>query len=1018
MKKVLQEHRICLFLIKALVLYLGFCTQAMAQQIIQGKVTDENNMPLFGVDVSVKGTIKGANTDTDGKYSIETKTNSTLVFSYMGYITKEVVITNQKTVNISIMPDTKVLDEVVVSYGSQVKKKILSSVVVLKADDLQDLPAAEIGQKLQGRVAGLQVNQVTGRPGQGMAFRIRGAASLGSGNQPLIVVDGQPISGGINLLNPDDIESFSVLKDASSLYGSRASNGVILITTKQAKVGAAKVSFNTYYGVQTVLERGRPDMMNANEFATYMKGFYEDKIRYENYKYPKTGLAEVPDDYKNPEQYGAGTNWYNSLLRSAPIQNYSLNISTGTNKVLSSNSLTYFNQEGVLQNSGMSRISFRSNNEYRPNESVKFGFNVAPTYQKDNNTGGPFDGNRNVLGVAVLSSPLIPVQNPDGSFPLPVSYNMYAMPNAYEQLQIMQVSLNSARVLGNVFIELKVIDGLKFKTTLSTDLGSSENNYFRPSNYGTAGKPIGNLASSIGISNHYTSWMTESLLTYNKSIKDHNFNFIGGYSAQKYEMNTYRVNGTGFANDLIPWSIAASTITGYSTNTANSIISAFSRLNYDYKGKYLFSASIREDGSSRFGMDKKFGVFPSISAGWIASEEPFFPKSENLSLLKVKASYGITGNNNIGDYTQTSLITPTNYVFSGTSVPGLSTSTLGNSELTWETSKQLDLGLEATILNDRVTLSYDYYNKRTSGMLFQVSLPYASGYSSLKYNIGEFKMWGHEMQISSVNLKGNLKWNSDFNLSFNDNVVLALQDNTPIGGINKYNDFNRTAVGHRIGELYGYVFDGVYMNQAEFDSQPKEVTSVVGSARMKDINGDGKINGDDRTFLGNSSPKFQYGLTNEFQYKKFDLSISVSGQGGNKIMNSNLQNLQNLDGIWNVEKNMANRWRSPENPGNGQVPSTRSGSTELYRSGNSNWVFSGDFLAIRNISAGYTLDFKQKFFKTARIYISANQVYVFTKYPGQNPEVNDSRDTQTTAGIDNGSYPIPRTISLGANINF
>jgi TonB-linked SusC/RagA family outer membrane protein len=1023
MKKLLQQHRVSLFLIKILVLYLGFCTQAIAQQIIQGKVLDEKGLPILGVNVLIKGTKKGTNTAEDGSYKIEAEENALLEFSFLGFSKKIIPVKGQTTINVTLQDENKQLDEVVVvSYGNQTKKKVLGAVQVVNSKDLKDIPAAEIGQKLQGKVAGLQINQVNGRPGQGMSFRIRGAASLGSGNQPLVVVDGQPITGDLNLINPDDIESFSVLKDASAsaLYGSRAANGVVLIVTKSAKSGSSSVSFNAYTGVQTVLDRGRPNLMNAREFATYQKGFYEDKIKYENYKYPKTGLAEVPDDYKNPEQYGEGTDWYDALLRTAPIQNYSLTISTGTEKVLSSNTFTYFKQEGVLENTEMSRFSFRSNNEYNPAKFLKIGFNVAPTYQIDYNTTAALDAvtGRPILVGAQISSPLVPVINPDGSYPKPTSFGMYPIPNFYEQLQILNLKNNIFRMLGNTYIELKPIKGIKFKTALSADLGTVDSNVFRPSTYGFFGTPGPTIPSATHSSYNYTSWLIENILTYNLKVQSHNFDILIGQSAQKYDRNYRSINGSNFPNDDIPWIVAAATTTGSTNNNAYSIASLFSRLNYDFNGKYLLSASMRRDGSSRFGTNKKYGVFPSFSLGWVASDETFFPKTDYIPLLKFKAGYGKTGNNNVGDYTHITTLGTSNYVFSEALSQGLAINNLGNTELTWETSKQLDLGIELGLFKNRVMIAYDYYDKRTTGMLYQINIPFASGYSNIRYNVGEFKMWGHEFQINTKNLVGDLKWDTNLNLSFIDNRVLALQDNTPIGGTNKYNDVNRTEVGHRIGELYGYIFDGVYMTQEEFNSQPKHSTSKVGTVRMKDVNGDGIIDGNDRTFLGNSSPRFLFGMTNTLAYGNFDFGVTISGQTGNKIMNTNLQNSQNLDGVFNVEKEMINRWRSPEEPGNGKVPRTLNGTTELYRLGNSNWVFAGDYLTIRNISLGYTIKFNKPFLKSARVYLNANQVYVFTKYPGQNPEVNDTRDAQTTAGQDNGSYPVPRTISIGTNINF
>lgn len=991
---------------------------------VQGKVT-EKGVALVGVTVKAKGTNTGTVTDINGAYTISVEKDAVLVFSYIGHTTLEEPVNGRTNISVELEASRSNIEEVVVvSYGTQRQRSVTGAISKVSSKEVQDIPAAEFGQKLQGRVAGVQISQVSGRPGQGMTFKIRGAASLGSGNQPLIVVDGQPITNeNINLLNPDDIESFSVLKDASTtaLYGSRAANGVVIITTKQAKAGRTTMSLNSYYGWQSVSKRGKPNMMNAREFATFMNGFYEDKIKYENWKNPSTGLAEIPDDYKDPSKYGEGTDWYDAVLRTAPMTNHSLNISTGTDKVLSSTTLTYFNQDGVMYNTGMERFSLRSNNEYRPNEKLKLGLNLNPVYQNDKNTrSGAIDNNRNVVSGGLISSPLIPKINPDGTYPTKTSsYGMYALPNFYQQLMIMNINQKSLRLLTNVYADLELLPNLHFKTTFNTDLGNYDYNAFFPSATGSFGSPPPRIPSAVASSANIVSWLNENMLTYNFKLKEHNIDLLAGYSAQKYDQNYRTINGSNFPSDKIPWIIGATTTTGNTNNTAWTMASWYGRANYSFRDKYYLTATIRHDGSSRFGENKKWGYFPSASVGWIVSEEPFFPKSDALSLLKIRGSYGLTGNNNIGDYTQISLLSATNYVFDGALAPGQSISQLGNKDLTWETSKQLDLGLELSLLKDRISFTYDYYRKETDNMLYQMNIPWASGYGSIKYNVGTIRMWGHEFQLNTRNLTGELEWNTNLNISFNDNKVISLQNGTPIGGINTYSDYNRTAVGRRIGEFWGYVFDGIYMTQDEYNRQPKHATSAVGSTRMKDISGDGIINASDKDYIGNPNPTMIFGMANDFRYKKFDFSIVVSGQAGNDIMNTNMQNLVNIDGIFNVTKDMANRWRSEQNPGNGKVPRTLANTTELYRLANSNWVFSGDYLTIKNISLGYTADMSRlKYLRSIRFYASLQQAFVFTKYPGQNPEVNDTRDNQTTAGQDNGTFPIPRTLMFGANINF
>lgn len=991
---------------------------------------------LSGTTVQAKGSREAVTTDAAGHYSIHTAPNATLVFTHIGYKPQEIKVDGRTQLDVTLTLTAGNLDQVVVvSYGKQRARDITGSVVKVDASAVQDIAATEFGQKLQGKVAGLQATMSSGMPGQGMTFRIRGAASLSSGNQPLVVVDGQPISsdvtggtGDVQLIPPDEIESYSVLKDAAAtaLYGSRAANGVIIITTKQAKIGKTAVTANAYYGLQSIPRRGRPDLMNAREFATFMQGYYQDRILYENWVNPLTGTPTVPADYANPSQYGAGTDWYNTVVRTAPIEDYSVNLSSGNEKVSSSTTFDYFDQQGVLYNTGVKRFAFRSNNEYRPISRIKVGLNVAPTYQIDHNTRGgalAINGNRQVLSGAEISSPLIAPKNPDGSYALRTSsYGMYALPNFYQQLLLMDNDMTTLHILANAYVDVEIVKGLHAKTTINGDYFTQDFNAYYGTDFGTFGVPPPRSTSAStaqNSSNNTYSWLNENTLDYNHSFGNHNLDVLAGYTTQKWNQDYRSINGTGFANDAVPWISGATSTTGSTNNAAWTVASALARVNYDYKKRYYLSATIRSDGSSRFGANKKYGTFPSISAGWVASDESFFPKSDVVSFLKFKGSYGLAGNFNVGNYTSISQLTPTNYVFNGTTNLGESITVLGNPNLTWEQSKQTDIGLEANFLKNRITLTYDYYNKRTEGMLSTLQLPYASGFASMAYNVGTFRMWGHEFTISTKNLTGKLTWTTDFNISFNDNKVIQLVNGTPIGGVNRYSDYNRTAIGHPIGELYGYVFQGLYMNQADFDKYPHEATSAVGTARMKDVNGDGKVDISDETFIGNPSPKYIYGITNTFTWKQFDLGIVAGGQVGNKIMNTNLQNLQNLDGIFNIDKDMQDRWRSEQDPGNGRVPRTLSGTTELYRLNNTNWVFRGDYLSIRNIALGYTFDQRQlRYIKGVRVYASVQNAFMFTRYPGQNPEVSDSKDSQTTAGTDNGSYPVPRTVMVGANFNF
>jgi TonB-linked SusC/RagA family outer membrane protein len=1003
---------------------------------VRGMVSLGEGADQSGSSVEVKGTGHTVPTDSTGHYVINAPPYSVLIFSHIGYQTFEQSVNTRTVIDVRLSREANTLEQVTVSYGKLLKRDITGAVSKVSSTAVQDVTASEFGQKLQGQVAGLEVQQTSGIPGQAIVFQIRGAASLNSGNQPLIVVDGQPINndvagatGDMNLISPDEIESYSVLKDAAaaSLYGSRASNGVILITTKTAKIGQSSVTANVYYGVQSTPMRGRPNLMNAREFATFMNGFYQDKINYEGYINPTTGAATIPADYANPAQYGKGTDWYGALVHTAPMENYSVNMSFGTGKFSSSTTMNYFNQQGVLYNTGMKRYAFRSNNEFRPMDRIKIGLNLAPAYQIDHNTRGgalPLNGNRQIISGADISSPLISPWASKGVYNLSTSsFGMYALPNYLQQEKIMDNDQTDFSFLGNIYLDIEIIPGLHAKTTINGDILNQDYNAYYGTNFGVFGAPPPRPPASSTAnnnSNNSYSWLNENTLDWNAKFGNHSLDVLAGYTAQKWYESIRSITGTGFATDATPWISAASTTTGTSNSSSWTLVSALARVNYDFKKRYYISGTIRNDGGSRFGSNKKYGTFPSVSGAWVLSDEKFFPKWSALPFVKFRGSYGLTGNDNIGNYTQTSLLSPSNYVLGGSTTLGEAITVLGNPNLTWETSKQLDVGADLTLFNGRVNISYDYYRKVTDGMLSPLPIPYASGYGTIEYNEGTFRIWGHDIAISTDNIKHkNFTWKTDFNIGFNDNKVISLVNGTPIGGVNQYDDYNRTAVGHRIGEFYGFVFQGLYLNQQQFAEYPKYSTSAVGTARMKDVNGDDTITIKDRTFIGRSNPKFIYGLTNSFTYKNWDANIIAAGQVGNKIMNTNKQNIQNLDGIFNMEKSMQYRWRSEEDPGNGKVPRTLTNTTDLYREVNSNWIFSGDYLAIKNITLGYTFDKKMlHYIKGIRVYCSVQNAFMFTKYPGQNPEVNDTKDNQTQAGLDNGSYPIPRVVMFGANVSF
>ncbi|WP_422354911.1 SusC/RagA family TonB-linked outer membrane protein [Roseivirga pacifica] len=1018
----------------AFFLLLSTYQLTFAQSItVSGKVTDEEGLGIPQANILIKGTTGGTTTDLDGNYSLSVpNANSVLVFSFVGFVPQEVTVNGRETINIVLKLDAQDLDEVVVmGYGSQIETQVTGAVQQLDAAELKDLPVAQVSQKLQGRLAGVQINQQTGKPGQGMNVRIRGAVSILAGSDPLYVVDGFPITGDINNLNPDEIESISVLKDAAStaLYGSRAANGVVLITTRKGTTGATSINLSAYTGFQRVPQQGRPDMMNGQEFAQFKKESYED-------------LGQVvPDAFQNPVQYGEGYDWYDAMLQVAPIQNYSISLNSGGERARTSAVLGVFDQEGVMKNSGYTRYSLRVNTDFDIADNVQAGFNAAPTYSINNipSSDGAFYATNQNAGVpggllfnSMLTWPMLPYENEDGTLPLTAfipGISAFPTPNWYRALNEITNETKTTRLLTNAYVQYEPIEGLSFKSTFNVDMSSSSFMNFKPSTSSTVFASLPpTVASSIRRNNSYLSWLNENTLTYAKKLNDHSFDVLGGFTIQKYRGEFEQMRYTDFPDDRIRTIQSAINIDrtqSFSDVQEWSLLSYLARLNYNYKGKYLLTLAIRRDGSSRFGADNRWGNFPSVSAGWIISDEEFMPAKDLISFAKIRASYGVVGNNNIGNYTQYATVSTTsNTVFNDVIVPGASVASMSNSNLGWETTKQLDIGLDLGFFDDRITFGYDYYLKNTTNLLYNVAVPQESGFTNFNGNIGELKFWGHEFTVNSKNFVGDFTWTTTANLSVNKNEVVALADGVDriYGGAGNFQTL--TEVGSPIGQFWGLIHEGVYVDQADFDNSPKADASEVGTAKYADVNGDGVITygggEDDRTFIGNPFPDFIYGITNTFAYKNFDLSIVASGSQGNDILVMTEQGTTNLDGPFNVLKNVKDRWRSPSQPGSGLYGKTTS-ATWMERDWESTrFVSDGSYFTIRNITLGYNVPITNNFIRSLRVYGSIQQVYTFTNYRGANPEVSaSSQGTTPTAlalGMDWGTYPVPRTYTFGINL--
>lgn len=1015
-------------------LLLMFCisiTSFGQAQAIRGVVTSEGE-PVPGALVLVKGTQRGTVTDIDGVYTINAAAGEILVVSFVGYNTKEVaVVGGQTTIDVTLDLSTSDLSEVVVvGYGSQIKKELTGAIQSVSGKDLQDMPVSSIAQKLQGRLAGVQINQTTGKPGTGMNVRIRGQLSVSGGSQPLYVVDGFPISGDINAINPDEIEDITVLKDAAStsLYGSRAANGVVLITTKKGKAGVTNVNLNVFTGFQEVPMEGRLEMMNAEEFAQFKKEYYED-----------AGQA-VPEVFQNPASYRDKNNdWYDAVLQNAPISSYNLTVTSNKERVNTAVIAGFFDQKGVVLNSDYKRFSMRLNTDYAISDKVNIGVNVAPNYVKDNTPRSDGDRGTGILFNALHTWPVMPIYDEAGEltyfnrFPANTG-NIFAYPNWVRAAEELTNETKVVNILANTYVEWKPIKGLSFKSSFNTEIKSSQFFFFNPS---TATSQINVAIPTVAVSIRENiqdfSWLNENIATYDKKIGDHTFQLLGGFSNQQFRRDRTRIQADTYADDRLPTIQGALNINrGGTINAVDewTLTSVFSRLTYNFKSKYLFTASIRGDGSSRFGSDNRWGVFPSTSVGWVLSDEGFLADNSTISFTKLRASYGITGNNNIGNYTQYALVNNTiNTAFGNTVTPGAGITSLNNSNLGWETTAQFDIGLDLGLWDDRVSFVYDFYTKNTTNLLYAVQIPQESGFTNFNDNIGEIKFWGHEFSVNAIAVNtSNFRWNVNANISFNRNEVLELAD-----GIDRvYGTFHITQVGQPFGQFYGMVKEGNYMNAEDLANSPKiPGRSTVGSIKLRDVNGDGVLtyggDRDDRAIIGNPFPDFVYGIVNNFTFKNWDASITASGSEGNQIWMRHLYSTANLDGVFNMVRKAGDRFRSPENPGAGIFGTTVGGGnvTGIERDwNNSNFVWDASYFTVRNITLGYTFKKLPKSIKSARLYASGQNLWVFTPYwGGSNPEVSMQGDGQgdggnLSPGVDLSAYPVPRTITFGANITF
>lgn len=980
---------------------------------ISGKVTDAKGQPVPGAVVRIIVKNLSTKTDSNGDFSMAIKPEDGLVLSvtYVGYQPEEIKLRSAVSVyNVSLKEAVRELnDVVVVGYGTTNRKDITGSVASLKGTDLNSTPISNFGQGLQGRVAGVQVTQNSGQPGGSISLRIRGVNSINGSSEPLYVIDGVQISndgevgdlGSLATINPNDIESMEVLKDASAtaIYGSRGANGVVLITTKRGKAGPSKLSYDGYFSQQEISKKIK--VMNLEQWARLQNG----------------DLGSVPV-FPNPEALGPGTDWQDVIYRQAPMHSHNLSLVGGNASTRLSMSGNYLNQDGIIINSNFKRYSFRTNIDHKINDRFKTGTSLFSSYSVYNGitvsgTNGIDATFNGVVGAALAAPPILKPYRPDGSildFGGQFDGKYIGQTNPlYIASPLQQQAVK--RTLGTVFGEAIITKGLTYRASFSADMQSQLNDYYFPIRAITPSLVNNNSGSGSKTNINNLLILHESQLDYQKSFGAHALKLTGVFATQTNRYNSNSMSATGFPNDATSNEALqlAKTIAVLTNRTKYRIDSYMARINYSYKSKYLLDITAREDGSSKFGADNKYGFFPAAAAAWRIIDEPFAHRLDFLSDLKLRISYGMTGNAGaLSPYSSLALVGATGvYNFNHIPSNGIAPVAVPNTELRWERSLQTNIGLNLGLFDDRITIVADVYDKTTKDLLYVKRLPLSSGYASVVGNFASIQNKGLEFSLNARVLTGALKWNVNGNISVNRNKVLALDGATDETFLNTY---SLLKVGEPVGVFKTYVFDGIYQT-----GEPilPGLGGGAGSTKVKDINGDGTITSDDQIITGNPNAKFIFGLSNSLTYKNWDFSAFLSGNYGNSVFNNGRFALENPNGgVYNVSAELVDRWTStnPSNVYPGVGAQGRNVVSDRY-------VENASFLRCKNLTLGFKFS-KVKVVSSIRLYASANNVFLITKYKGYDPEVNTYGNSTTQLGIDNFVYPSAKSFLAGMQVTF
>lgn len=968
---------------------------------ISGVVTDPKGDALIGVNIIIKGTNTGTMTDANGAFLLSGNfaKNPVVVFSYIGYETAEVTFTGQP-IKVQLNEVAQSLDEiVVVGYGVQRKKDLTGSVSSIGGKDLSDKPVASIGEALQGKAAGVQVINA-GAPGSNVTLKIRGLGTINEGN-PLIVIDGFPTDLGLNALNASDIETVDILKDASAtaIYGARGANGVVMITTKKGKDGKSEISISSNFGVQQATSI--PQMLNAAQYAALNNDMLSN-----------AGMATNPA-WSDPSTLGVGTDWLNSLFETANIQNHSISLSGATDKIHFYFSLGLFDQEGIVRNTNYRRYTFQSNNDAQLTKWIKISNNI--TFSSDVKKNGEYS-----IINAMEALPTQSIKNEDGTWSGPTgnSYWYGTIRNPIGTTELNKSTTNGYNLLANASAEISLPKNLKFKSTGGIDAKFWFNESFTPA---YDWKP-----TAVTLSNKYQSsdrsltYLWDNYFMYDNTFGKHKINAMAGTSAQNNQHKYMNGSATGFIYDSVNELENGTKIESLKGNTTEwSILSFIARANYSFDNRYLFTATVRRDGSSRFGSGNKWGTFPSFSAAWRLTEEPWFKKPEYVDNIKVRLGYGVTGNQDIDNYGFASVYNTGVYSFNNNVVSSLVINKMPNPNIHWEQVEQTNLGFDISLLQQRINLSLDGYLKYTNDMLVPMSVPVSTGYSDSdvpEINAGRMINKGIELTLTSQNIKNKIfEWITTFNLTYNRNKILDLNSDTPMYLNEVSNSFvTIQAEGHPVNSFYGYVTNGLFQNQEDVKNYAVQVDggTAPGDIRFKDLNNDGAITEADRTYIGNPNPDFIFSMSNSFKYKNFDLDIYLYGVTGNDIYNGNNVSLEGMASAFNQTASTLKRWVG-EGTSN-TVPRAVYAGTNGNNRASDRFIEDGSFLRVRNVTLGYSLPKKVSLkagIENIRIYGSCENLITFTKYSGFDPEVGLN-------GIDLNTYPVTRTMSIGLKLNF